>query len=75
MQELSEAQKRLEDQAQRLRDRQEQSAQLESSLKECKDKLLASEQRVEQLEGLSKVCIRNTIATIGGVRLKTNTLI
>ena len=45
----------MEEQAQRLKERQEQCAQLETSLKECKDKVLASEQRAEQLEGLNKV--------------------
>jgi len=45
----------VEEQAQRLKERQEQCAQLETSLKECKDKVLASEQRAEQLEGLNKV--------------------
>lgn len=46
----------MEEQAQRLKEKQEQCTQMEASLKECKDKLLASEQRVEQLQGLSKVC-------------------
>lgn len=55
MQELNKAQKNVEEKAQRLKERQEQCAQLETNLKECKDKLLASEQRAEQLEGLSKV--------------------
>lgn len=45
----------MEEKAQRLKERQEQCTQLETGLKECKDKLLASEQRVEQLEGLNKV--------------------
>lgn len=46
----------MEEQAQKLKERQEQGSQLDASLKECKDKLLASEQRIEQLEGLNKVC-------------------
>lgn len=55
MQELNKNQKKVEEQAQRLKERQEQCTQLETNLKECRDKLLASEQRVEQLEGLNKV--------------------
>lgn len=45
----------MEEQAQKLKGRLEQCTQLETSLKECKEKLLASEQRVEQLEGFNKV--------------------
>uniref|UniRef100_A0A665XAN8 Early endosome antigen 1 n=1 Tax=Echeneis naucrates TaxID=173247 RepID=A0A665XAN8_ECHNA len=55
-QELNKVQKKMEEKAQRLKERQEQCTQLETSLKECKDKLLASEQCVEKLEGLNKVC-------------------
>ncbi|MEQ2194787.1 hypothetical protein XENOCAPTIV_003023, partial [Xenoophorus captivus] len=51
--ELIAAQKKVEEQAQRLKERQEQCVQLETNLKECKDKVMASEQRVEQLEGLN----------------------
>lgn len=57
IQELNKAQKKVEEQAQRLKERQEQCTQLESTLKECKDKVMALEQRIEQLEGLNKVCI------------------
>lgn len=53
---MNKVQKKVEEQAQRLKERQEQCTQLEASLKESKDKLLAFEQRVEQLEGLNKVC-------------------
>lgn len=45
----------MEEQAQSLKKKQEQCTQLENSLKECKDKLMASEQHVEQLESLNKV--------------------
>uniref|UniRef100_A0A8C4I7K0 Early endosome antigen 1 n=1 Tax=Dicentrarchus labrax TaxID=13489 RepID=A0A8C4I7K0_DICLA len=64
-QELNKVQKKVEEQAQRLKERHEQSTQLETSLKECKDKLMASEQRIEQLEGLNKVCefIESLLAT------------
>ncbi len=34
---------------------------METSLKECKDKLMASEQRIEQLEGLNKVCVESLL--------------
>lgn len=54
--ELNKAQKKLEEEDQRLKERHEQCTQLDASLKEGKDKLMASEQRVEQLEGLNKVC-------------------
>lgn len=56
VQELNKAQKKLEEHAQMLKERQEQRAQLETNMKECKDKLLAAEQHVEQLEALNKVC-------------------
>uniref|UniRef100_A0A8D0DEE1 Early endosome antigen 1 n=1 Tax=Sander lucioperca TaxID=283035 RepID=A0A8D0DEE1_SANLU len=55
-QELNKVQKKVEEQAQRLKERQEQCAQMDTNLKECKDKLLASEQRIEKLEGVNKVC-------------------
>ena len=55
--ELNKVQKKVEEQAQRLKERQEQGTQLEASLKESKDKRMASEQRIEQLEGLNKVCV------------------
>lgn len=45
----------MEEQAQSLKKKQEQCTQLENSLKECKDKLMASEQHVEQRESLNKV--------------------
>lgn len=45
----------MEEQVQSLKKKQEQCTQLENSLKECKDKILASEQQVEQLENLNKV--------------------
>ena len=59
--ELNKVQKKVEEQAQRLKERQEQSTQLDGSLKECKDKLMASEQRIEQLEGLNKVCVESLL--------------
>lgn len=46
----------MEEQGRGLQARQEQCGQLEASLKEVKDKLLISEQRVEQLEVRAKVC-------------------
>lgn len=49
----------MEEQAQRLKERQEQCTQLEASVKEFKDKLMASEQRTEQLEGHNKVCVES----------------
>lgn len=61
MKELNKVQKKVEEQAQRLKERQEQGTQLEASLKECKDKLMASEQRIEQLEGLNKVCVESLL--------------
>lgn len=45
----------MEEQAQSLKKKQEQCTQLENSLKECKDKIMASEQQVEQLKNLNKV--------------------
>lgn len=45
----------MEEQAQGLKKKQEQCTQLENSLKEHKDKIMASEQHVEQLESLNKV--------------------
>lgn len=61
VQELNKVQKKLEEQSQRLHERQEQCTQSETSLKECKDKLLTSEQRIEQMEGLSKVCVESGV--------------
>uniref|UniRef100_A0A8C8DXB7 Early endosome antigen 1 n=1 Tax=Oryzias sinensis TaxID=183150 RepID=A0A8C8DXB7_9TELE len=56
-------QDKQQEQAQRLKERQEQCTQLETNLKECRDKLLASEQRVEQLEGLKNTASNVTIVT------------
>lgn len=52
---MNKVQKKMEEQAQSLKKKQEQCTQLENSLKECKDKIMASEQQVEQLENLHKV--------------------
>lgn len=41
----------------RLQQKQEQCGQLETNLKESRDKLLTSEQSTEQLEGRIKVCV------------------
>lgn len=54
----------MEEQAQSLKKKQEQCTQLENSLKECKDKLMASEQHVEQLESLNKVSARGITESI-----------
>lgn len=48
-------QKKIEEQAQSLKEKREQCTQLETNVKEYKDKLLASEQRIEQLQSLNKV--------------------
>lgn len=48
-------QKKIEEQAQNLKEKREQCTQLETNMKEYKDKLLASEQRIEQLQSLNKV--------------------
>lgn len=56
---MNKVQKKVEEQAQSLKEKREQCTQLESSLKECKDKLMASEQRIEQLECLNKVCVES----------------
>lgn len=45
----------MEEQAQSLKKKREQCTQLENSLKEFKDKVMASEQHVEQLGSLNKV--------------------
>lgn len=50
-------QKKIEEQAQNLKEKREQCTQLETNMKEYKDKLLASEQRVEQLQSLNKVWV------------------
>lgn len=55
MQELSKVQAQLEEQGRRLQEKQEQCSQLESSLKESRDKLLTAEQRIETLETQAKV--------------------
>uniref|UniRef100_A0A673X4H2 Early endosome antigen 1 n=1 Tax=Salmo trutta TaxID=8032 RepID=A0A673X4H2_SALTR len=54
-QELNKSQACVEEQGRRLQERHEQCGQLEASLKEVKDKLLTSEQCIEQLEGRAKV--------------------
>lgn len=54
-QELNKVQKKTEEQAQSLKEKREQCTQLETNVKEYKDKLLASEQRMEQLQSLNKV--------------------
>lgn len=51
--------KKIEEQAQSLKEKREQCTQLETSVKENKDKLLASEQRIEQLQSLNKVWVDN----------------
>lgn len=56
---MNKVQKKVEEQAQSLKEKREQCTQLEGSLKECKDKLMASEQRIEQLECLNKVCVES----------------
>lgn len=56
---MNKVQKKVEEQAQSLKEKREQCTQLESSLKECKDKLMGSEQRIEQLECLNKVCVES----------------
>lgn len=48
-------QKKIEEQAQNLKEKREQCTQLETNMKEYKDKLLASEQHIEQLQSLNKV--------------------
>lgn len=62
--ELIKAQKKVEEQAQRLKERQEQCCQLEAFLKEYKDKLLASEQHGEKLEGLNKVSVKYVLVHV-----------
>lgn len=52
-------QKKIEEQAQSLKEKREQCTQLETNVKEYKDKLLASEQRIEQLQSLNKVWVDN----------------
>lgn len=52
-------QKKIEEQAQSLKEKREQCTQLETNVKEYKDKLLASEQRIEQLQSLNKVWVNN----------------
>uniref|UniRef100_A0A8C8IH55 Early endosome antigen 1 n=1 Tax=Oncorhynchus tshawytscha TaxID=74940 RepID=A0A8C8IH55_ONCTS len=54
-QELNKSQACVEEQGRRLQERHEQCGQLEASLKEVKDKLLTSEQCIEQLGGRAKV--------------------
>lgn len=64
-QELNKVQKKIEEQAQSLKEKREQCTQLETNLKEYKDKLLSSEQHVEQLQSLNKVCVDNlTLQTL-----------
>lgn len=64
-QELNKVQKKIEEQAQNLKEKREQCTQLETNLKEYKDKLLSSEQHVEQLQSLNKVCVNNlTLRTL-----------
>lgn len=50
-------QKKMEEQAGSLKEKREQCTQLEINLKEYKDKLLSSEQRIEQLQSNIKVCV------------------
>lgn len=50
-------QKKIEEQAQNLKEKREQCTQLETNMKEYKDKLLASEQHIEQLQSLNKVWV------------------
>lgn len=50
-------QKKIEEQAQNLKEKREQCTQLETNMKEYKDQLLASEQRIEQLQSLNKVWV------------------
>lgn len=52
---MSKAQAQLEEQARRLQDKQEKCLQLESSLKEIREKLLAAEQKTDTLESQAKV--------------------
>lgn len=52
-------QKKIEEQVQSLKEKREQCTQLETNMKEYKDKLLASEQRIEQLQSLNKVWVDN----------------
>lgn len=57
LQELIKVQAQLEEQARRLQEKQEQCSQLETSLKDSRDKLLTAEQRIETLETQTKVSI------------------
>lgn len=52
-------QKKMEEQALSLKEKREQCMQLETNVKEYKDKVLASEQRSEQLQTLNKVLVDN----------------
>lgn len=57
LQELSKVQAQLEEQGRRLQEKQEQCSQLETSLKDSRDKLLTAEQRIETLETQTKVSV------------------
>lgn len=50
-------QAQLEEQGRRLQEKQEQSSQLETGLKDSRDKLLTAEQRIETLETQTKVSV------------------
>lgn len=53
----------MEEQAGSLKEKREQCTQLETNLKEYKDKLLSSEQRIEQLQSNNKVCVDVNLIT------------
>lgn len=55
LQELTKVQAQLEEQGRKLQEKQEQCSQLETSLKDGRDKLLTAEQRIETLETQAKV--------------------
>ncbi len=57
LQELIKVQAQLEEQGRRLQKKQEQCSQLETSLKDSRDKLLTAEQRIETLETQTKVSV------------------
>uniref|UniRef100_A0A8C8MB57 Early endosome antigen 1 n=1 Tax=Oncorhynchus tshawytscha TaxID=74940 RepID=A0A8C8MB57_ONCTS len=63
-QELNKSQACVEEQGRRLQERHEQCGQLEASLKEVKDKLLTSEQCIEQLGGRAKVSYMHAAAVL-----------
>lgn len=48
-------QAQLEEQGRRLQEKQEQCSQLETALKDSRDKLLTAEHRIETLETQTKV--------------------